>query len=62
MGPTQARMFEWSLRSDFLFWAISKSQIANFVGYRAGGHVLVGRNDEIIATEISFLRDHGYRF
>jgi 2-hydroxy-6-oxonona-2,4-dienedioate hydrolase len=30
-----------------------------FVGYRTGGHMLVGHNDEAIATVIGFLHDQG---
>lgn len=30
-----------------------------FVGYRTGGHLWVGHNDEVIATISAFLRDHG---
>ncbi len=30
-----------------------------FVGYRTGGHMLVGHNDELIATVTAFLHDHG---
>ena len=30
-----------------------------FVGYRTGGHMLVAHNDELIATMIAFLHDHG---
>lgn len=30
-----------------------------FVGYRSGGHMLVGHDDELTATVISFLHEHG---